>query len=47
VKQLVPGLTYALLQGRANYLSLSRLAEEIEEALAEAHLPAARAWMSR
>jgi Rad3-related DNA helicase len=47
VKQLVPGLTYALLQGRANYLSLSRLVEEIEEALAEAHLPAARAWMGR
>src|SRR5258708_975584 len=45
VQQLVPGLTYALLQGRANYLSLSRLAEEIEDALAETHLPAARAWM--
>jgi ATP-dependent DNA helicase RecQ len=45
VQQLVPGLTYALLQGRANYLSLSRLTEEIEDALAETHLPAARAWM--
>ena len=45
VQQLVPGLTYALLQGRANYLSLSRLAEEVEDALAEAHLPAGRAWM--
>src|SRR5260221_14580620 len=45
VQQLMPGLTYAVLQGRANYLSLSRLAEEIEDALAEAHLPAARAWM--
>src|SRR5204863_4037192 len=45
VQQLVPGLTYALLQGRANYLSLSRLTEEVEDALAEAHLPAARAWM--
>src|SRR5437588_892902 len=45
VQQLVPGLTYALLQGRANYLSLSRLAEEVEDALAEAQLPAARAWM--
>ena len=45
VQQLVPGLTYALLQGRANYLSLSRLAEEVEEGLAEAQLPAARAWM--
>jgi ATP-dependent DNA helicase DinG len=33
VQQLVPGLTYALLQGRANYLSLSRLAEEIIDAL--------------
>jgi len=45
VQQLVPGLSYALLQGRANYLSLSRLAEEVEDALAEMHLPAARAWM--
>jgi len=45
VQQLVPGLSYALLQGRANYLSLSRLAEEVEDALAETHLPAARAWM--
>src|SRR6266851_1992134 len=45
VQQLVPGLTYALLQGRANYLSLSRLAEEVEDALAETHPPAARAWM--
>ncbi|HEV2472742.1 MAG TPA: hypothetical protein VGS41_08770, partial [Chthonomonadales bacterium] len=45
VQQLVPGLTYALLQGRANYLSLSRLAEEVEDALAETSLPAVRAWM--
>src|SRR5207245_6875395 len=45
VQELVPGLTYALLQGRANYLSLSRLAEEVEDALAETHLTAARAWM--
>jgi len=45
VQQLVPGLTYALLQGRANYLSLSRLAEEVEDALAGAQLPAALAWM--
>jgi ATP-dependent DNA helicase RecQ len=45
VQALVPGLSYALLQGRANYLSLSRLAEELEDALAEAHLPPARAWM--
>ena len=44
VRQLVPGLTYALLQGRANYLSVSRLAEEVEDALAEDSLPAARAW---
>ena len=35
VQQLVPGLTYAQLQGRANYLSLSRLAEEVEDAWAE------------
>jgi ATP-dependent DNA helicase RecQ len=45
VQQLVPGLTYALLQGRANYLSLSRLAEEVEDALAETQLPTTRAWM--
>jgi DNA polymerase III epsilon subunit-like protein len=45
VQQLVPSLTYALLQGRANYLSLSRLTEEIEDALAETHLAVARAWM--
>jgi ATP-dependent DNA helicase RecQ len=45
VQRLVPDLSYALLQGRANYLSLSRLAEEVEDALAETRLPAARAWM--
>src|SRR5579884_2420160 len=45
VQQLVPGMTYAQLQGRANYLSLSRLAEEIEEAFADEALPAPRAWM--
>lgn len=45
VQQLVPGLTYAQLQGRANYLSLTRLAEELEEALNEERLSAARAWM--
>lgn len=45
VQQLVPGLTYALLQGRANYLSLSRLAEEVEDALTDTHLSLARAWM--
>ena len=39
VQQLVPGLTYALLQGRANYLSVSRLVEEVEDALAEDYLP--------
>ncbi len=44
VQHLVPGLTYALLQGRANYLSLSRLVEEIEDALTNTHLPLARAW---
>ncbi len=44
VQQLVPGLTYALLQGRANYLSLSRLAEEVEDALADTHLSLTRAW---
>ena len=45
VRTFLPDLTYALLQGRANYLSLSRLAEEVEDALAESSLPAARAWM--
>jgi ATP-dependent DNA helicase RecQ len=45
VQQLVPDMTYAQLQGRANYLSLTRLAEEIEEAFAEETLPAPRAWM--
>jgi ATP-dependent DNA helicase RecQ len=44
VQQTVPGLTFAQLQGRANYLSLARLAEEVEDALAEDHLPPARAW---
>ena len=44
VQQLIPDLTYAQLQGRANYLSLSRLAEELEDALAETHLPLTRAW---
>ncbi len=45
VQQLVPGLTYALLQGRANYLSLSRLAEEVEDAMADTRLSLARAWI--
>ncbi len=45
VRELVPELTYAQLQGRANYLSNSRLAEEVEDALAEEHLPPSRAWM--
>jgi len=45
VQQLVPDLTYAQLQGRSNYLSLSRLAEEIEEAFSEETLSAPRAWM--
>ena len=45
MQQLIPGLTYALLQGRANYLSLSRLAEEVEDALADTHLSLARAWL--
>lgn len=44
VQQIVPGLSYAQLQGRANYLSLARLAEEFEEALAESQLSPARAW---
>jgi ATP-dependent DNA helicase RecQ len=43
VQQVVPGLTFAQLQGRANYLSLPRLAEEVEDALAEERLPPARA----
>lgn len=44
VQQLVPDLTFAQLQGRRNYLSLSRLAEEVEDALAEDRLPLPRAW---
>lgn len=45
VREVIPGITYTQLQGRANYLSLSRLAEELEEALERTTLPAARAWM--
>ncbi len=45
IKQLVPAITYGQLQGRSNYLSLMRLAEELEDALTEESLPAARAWM--
>lgn len=45
VQKLLPGVTYSQLQGRANYLSLSRLAEELEDALAESRLPAGRAWL--
>ncbi|MBI3977800.1 MAG: RecQ family ATP-dependent DNA helicase [Chloroflexi bacterium] len=45
VRELVPGLTAAKLQGRANYLSVSRLADEIADALADDRLPAPRAWM--
>jgi ATP-dependent DNA helicase RecQ len=45
VQSLIPDLTYAQLQGRANYLSLSRLAEEVEDALTEDRLSPARAWM--
>jgi DNA polymerase III epsilon subunit-like protein len=44
VQQLIPDLTFAQLQGRCNYLSLSRLAEEVEDALSEARLSLARAW---
>lgn len=44
VQRLIPGLTFAQLQGRRNYLCLSRLAEEVEDALSENRLPAARAW---
>ena len=44
VQRLIPDLTFAQWQGRANYLSLSRLAEEVEDALSEDRLPLARAW---
>ncbi len=44
VQTLVPDLQVALLQGRSNYLSLPRLAEELTDALAEPSLPPARAW---
>jgi len=45
IRELVPDLTYAQLQGRRNYLSLSRLLEELDDALSEDRLPLARAWM--
>ncbi|HET8851524.1 MAG TPA: helicase C-terminal domain-containing protein, partial [Ktedonobacteraceae bacterium] len=45
VQQLIPNMTSTQLQGRANYLSLSRLAEELEDAFTEETLPAPRAWM--
>ena len=45
VQQLIPGLTFAQLQGRSNYLSLARLAEEVEDAFSERVLPAYRAWL--
>ena len=45
IQQLFSGLTYAQLQGRSNYLSLSRLAEEVEDAFSERALPAYRAWL--
>ncbi len=45
IQQLFPEISYTQLQGRANYLSLSRLAEEVEDALAEEYLPGYRAWM--
>lgn len=45
VRHLVSGLTFAQLQGRANYLSLARLAEEVEDALSEETLAPEHAWM--
>ncbi len=45
IQQLIPQISYAQLQGRANYLSLGRLAEEVEDALAEEYIPPHRAWM--
>lgn len=45
VRVLIPELTFAQLQGRSNYLSLARLAEELEDALGEDHVPPASAWM--
>lgn len=45
VQQLLPDVTYAQLQGRANYLSLSRLVEEFDDALSEEALAPARAWI--
>lgn len=36
-------ITCTQLQGRANYLALGRLAEEVEDALSEEVLPPARA----
>ncbi len=45
VRELIPELTYAQLQGRRNYLSLSRLVEELDDALSEDRLAPARAWI--
>lgn len=45
VQELIPELTYSMLQGRANYLSLSRLAEELESALDDERIPRASAWL--
>lgn len=41
---LLPDLTAAVLKGRANYLSLGRLREEIVDALDEDRISPARAW---
>lgn len=45
VQELIPDLTYTMLQGRANYLSLSRLAEDVEEALEQERISPAQAWL--
>ncbi len=45
VRELIPEVTYAQLQGRRNYLSLSRLVEELDDALSEDRLAPARAWI--
>ncbi len=44
VQELLPGLRYAQLQGRANYISVARLADELLEAFEAAHLLRPTAW---
>lgn len=44
MRELMPGVEAAVLKGRANYLSLRRLREEVLDALDEEQISRARAW---